>query len=392
MRARVSRWTTVVPAAVLVLFVLGGLVPAGGQVPAEPDGPRIGTSFPDDFPVIVDHSLGVPVIGFGASGPVTRVPVVLLHGNNDTPYPTDCNGAYGKIQALAQHFADHGYAPSELWALGYQGEQCDLVTSPPNRSGPAHSTVENVPDLRAFVHAVLAYTGAAQVDIVGHSLGATLPREWMRQDGAHHLVRRLVSIDGPHHGIINCSPNEQNFWQTPATGDFRPDSAICVEYGAADTPFLRALNDGGETPGPTEYLAIRNADASFVFMDRQDGRVPPVPAEDREGRPHDFSGSARLAGARELDVTGAGAYDDALAAAHTGIVNMPEVWDAALAFLVESAQSPPREVVEDGAPGGPASTGAPELPASGPPFPVWLALVALALGGALRPAPALRRR
>ncbi|HWH31585.1 MAG TPA: alpha/beta fold hydrolase [Egibacteraceae bacterium] len=390
MRARVSRWTT---AALAALLALGALAPAGGQVPAEPDGPRIGTSFPEDFPVIVDHSLGVPVIGFGAKGPVTRVPVVLLHGNNDTPYPTDCNGAYGKIQALAQHFADHGYAPSELWALGYQGEQCDLVTSPPNRSGPAHSTVENVPDLRAFVHAVLAYTGAGQVDIVGHSLGATLPREWMRQDGAHHLVRRLVSIDGPHHGIINCSPNPRNIWQTPASGGFTPDSAICVEYGADDTPFLRALNAGDETPGPTEYFAIRNADASFVFMDRQDGRVPPVPAEDREGRPHDFSMSAALAGAqRSLDVTGAGAYDDALAAAHTGVVNSPEVWDAALAFLTEGTEPPAQEVVDDGAPGGPASTGGPELPASGPAFPLALALAVLALGLALLPPPALRRR
>ena len=292
------------------------------------------TTFPADFPVITDASLGVPVLGFGSAlGPVERPPVILLHGNNDTASPTTCNGGYGKIHAFAQHLRDNGWNPKELWGLSYQGEQCDLATSPPNRSGETHSTVANVPDLRAFVEAVLAYTGAEQVDIIGHSLGGTLAREWMRQDGAHGLVRRLVAVDSPHHGIINCSPNPQNFWQTPATGGFTPDSAICVEYGAADTPLLSTLNAGNETPGPTQYLTIVNTDASFVYRDVQDGRVPPVPAEDREGRAHDFSDSPRLAGAETVELTGAGAYDEVLAAAHTGIVNDPRAWAAATEFL-----------------------------------------------------------
>ena len=60
---------------------------------------------------------------------------------------------------------------------------------------------------------MLAYTGAKEVDIVGHSLGVTLAREWMRQDRAQRLVRRLVAIDGPNHGIINCSPVPANYYQ-----------------------------------------------------------------------------------------------------------------------------------------------------------------------------------
>ena len=55
-----------------------------------------------------------------------RTPVIFLHGNNDTPFPTACN-PYGRMQAMAQHLADNGYATSELWGLGYQGDQCDLV-------------------------------------------------------------------------------------------------------------------------------------------------------------------------------------------------------------------------------------------------------------------------
>jgi pimeloyl-ACP methyl ester carboxylesterase len=182
----------------------------------------VGTSFPPGFQTPVDASLGVPVIGFGAAGPVARTPVIFLHGNNDTPYPTACN-PYGDMQAFAQFFLDAGYNAGELWALGYQGDQCDLAANPTNRSGEAHSTVANVRDLNAFVREVLEYTGARQVDIVGHSLGGTLAREWMRWKHTRHLVRRLVAVDAPNHGIVDCSPSPFNYWQLPALGGFTPD-------------------------------------------------------------------------------------------------------------------------------------------------------------------------
>lgn len=310
---------------------------AAALIVAAPASAGVGTSFPPDFPAIADASLGIPVIGFGAAGTVARTPVILLHGNNDTPYPTECNGAYGDVQALADALLGRGYAPSELWALGYQGRQCDILVDPTVRSSAAHATAANVPDLRRFVQAVLAYTGAKRVDVVGHSLGGSLAREWMRQDQAYHLVRRLVTVDSPHHGIINCSPNPANYWQLPALGGFTPDSAVCSEYGAADTLFLTALNEA-ETPGPTRYLALRNADTSFVFFPSIDGLVPGVPAEDRLGRPHDFSASARLEGslARNVDLVGQGRFDAALGAAHLGILNSPETWTLAGDFLTAS--------------------------------------------------------
>jgi pimeloyl-ACP methyl ester carboxylesterase len=293
---------------------------------------RLGISFPAGFDVPTDASLGKPVIGFGAAGDVGRTPVIFLHGNNDTPYATACN-PYGNVHDMAQYFLDHGYRASELWGLGYQGDQCDLGTSPTNRSGPAHSTVANVPDLRAFVHAVLDYTGADHVDIVGHSLGVTLTREWLRQDRAYRLVRHLVAIDGPNHGIIDCSPSPLNYFAIPAFGGFNPDSAVCQEYGSDHTPLLRALNRGDETKGPTKYLVIRNADTSFVYFSAQDGIFAPLPAMDRDGNPHDFSQSARLEGARELNLTGQGVHDPFLGTAHLGIANSPGTWAAALAFL-----------------------------------------------------------
>jgi pimeloyl-ACP methyl ester carboxylesterase len=319
------------------LAALAAALAAAGQAGA---GPAVGTSFPAGFATPVDASLGVPVLGFGAAGALSRTPVILLHGNNDTPYATACN-PYGNMHDLAQFLVDHaGYRPSEVWALGYQGDQCDLLPDQTRRSGPAHTTVANIPDLRAFVAAVLAYTGAKRVDIVGHSLGVTLARAWMKEDHAAHLVRRFVAIDGPNHGIINCSPDPLNYWQVPALGGFTPDSAVCREYGAADTPFLTWLNHGDETPGPTKWLVIRNADTDFVYMPAQDGALAGVPAEDRTGTPHDFSGSAKLAGADEVDLTGQGVHDPVLGTSHLGILNSPAVWALVGDFLNEQSPGP----------------------------------------------------
>jgi pimeloyl-ACP methyl ester carboxylesterase len=315
--------------AALAVATLVFLAAAAGSARAAG---TVGTSFPTGFPTILDAALGTPVLGFGAAGPVQHTPVVFLHGNNDTPYPTACN-PYGAIHSVAQYFADHGYSPSELWGLGYQGDQCDLLTSPTNRSGLAHSTLANIIDLDRFVTAVLDYTGAKRVDIVGHSLGVTLARAWMKVTHKGHLVRRLVAIDGPNHGIISCSPSPLNYWALPANGGFTPSSPICAEYGRADSPFLLWLNHGQERPGPTKWLVIRNVGPDFVYSPLTDGVLPGVPAEDSLGRPHDFSASASLEGAEEVTLSGQGQYDPFLGTSHLGILNSPDTWQAALAFL-----------------------------------------------------------
>ena len=328
-----NKWirSTLAGAAALVFAVV---VQAAGTV---------GNAFPVDFPVIEDASLtGKAVIGFGAAGPVTRTPVIFVHGNNDTPFPTACN-PFGRMQSLAQSLADNGYATSELWGLGYEGDQCDLAADPTRRSSIAHTNAANVPDLRRFVRAVLAYTGAREVDIVAHSLGVTLTREWVRQDQAQHQVRRFVAIDGPNQGIINCSPSLLNYFQLAAAGGFTPQSEVCQELGSPNTPFLKLLNrdhdergrhDGWRgKDGAVRTLVIRNADKSFVFFPLQDGFIAPVPAEDSFGKPFDFSKSAEIRGAAQLDLVGQGAYDLLLGTTHLGILNSPQTRQATFDFL-----------------------------------------------------------
>lgn len=323
------------PLAVAAGIVFQAPLPAAA---ATDTASTVGTTLPQDFPVIRNSYLGVPVLGFGASGWIDRTPVIFLHGNNDSPFPTACN-PFGYIHNIAQYLLTMGYRPSELWGLGYQGDQCDLAAEVPRKSGVAHSTAAAVPLIREFVRAVMRYTGAWRVDIVAHSLGVTAVREWMMQDGAYGIVRKFVAIDGPNHGIISCSPNAANFYQLRANGGFVPDSSICEEYGSDHTQLLTALNEVGETPGPTQYLVIRNVyraspeSGDFVYLPEQDGYLPGVPAEDRNGKPHDFSDSALLDGAPHLDFTGQGQYDSVLLAAHMGIVNSPQTWQAVFDFL-----------------------------------------------------------
>ena len=103
------------------LHLLGAVLGAAALSAAHAAG-TVGTTLPADFPVIEDASLGKPVIGFGASGPVQRTPVIFLHGNNDTPFAAGTCSTSSKAIAFAQYLADRGYATSELWALGYQGD------------------------------------------------------------------------------------------------------------------------------------------------------------------------------------------------------------------------------------------------------------------------------
>jgi hypothetical protein len=84
---------------------------------------------------------------------------------------------------------------------------------------------------------------------------------------------------------------------------------------------------------------IRNADTGFVYFPTQDGVLAGVPAEDSFGRPTDFSGSAKLRGVREIDLTRQGVHDPILGTTHLGILNSPDTWNATLQFLTEHSHA-----------------------------------------------------
>jgi hypothetical protein len=62
------------------------------------------------------------------------------------------------------------------------------------------------------------------------------------------------------------------------------------------------------------------------------------PPEDLNGNPHDFSESATLQRADQVDLVGQGKYDGILGTAHLGILNSPETWGIAFDFLTDHSQ------------------------------------------------------
>ena len=253
--------------------------------------------------------------------------MIFLHGNNDTPFPTACNPLYGKLHAFAESFLARGYAPSELWGSATRATSAISSRTPTNRSGEAHSTVANVPDLRRFVHAVLAYTGGRQVGIVGHSLGGTLARAWLQEDRAWHLVRRLVSIASPHHGIVDYGPLALgNYFALAALGAHRQRGVPRVRRRG------HVISCSGSTAAARRSAACGtsrsgNGDADFVYISAQDGPFfPPVPAIDRSGAAHDFLGQPVPPRRDEHRPDGPGRVRRPRLR-HLGIANSPTVWD-----------------------------------------------------------------
>jgi hypothetical protein len=91
--------------------------------------------------------------------------------------------------------------PARLWGLGYQGDQCDLLRRS-HRS--QHCCCGSVP-ARVCAGSNGVHRRATRVDIVAHSLGVIVTREWMFQDRSYSMVRSLVAFDDPDHGIIDWS-------------------------------------------------------------------------------------------------------------------------------------------------------------------------------------------
>ena len=109
--------------------------------------------------------------GGKASGTDTVVnqPVIFIHGNSDKAIGTGSAGQSGWNASL-DYFLTHGYKTSELYATTWGPADASL-------SAYQYHSKTNVMKVRKFIEAVKAYTGAAKVDIVTHSMGVTLARK-----------------------------------------------------------------------------------------------------------------------------------------------------------------------------------------------------------------------
>jgi pimeloyl-ACP methyl ester carboxylesterase len=195
-------------------------------------------------------------------------PVILLHGFVSTSALT--------WQTLSPSLANQGYC---VFALDYGVIGGVGGLAPVERSAA---------QLGQFVRRVLGATGARQVDLVGHSEGATMPFYYLgHEPGAARTVHRYVSLAALNAGTTQsglspliaaafavpglgtelgkwCGPCHQLLAGSRFLNDLKPDGA---RYPAIDFTNIVTQFDQIATPYPTGLLTGPNV-ANIVVQQR----------------------------------------------------------------------------------------------------------------------------
>ncbi|MGW0422622.1 esterase/lipase family protein [Streptomyces sp. NPDC003015] len=118
--------------------------------------------------------------------------------------------------------------------------------------GPIDKSAEQ---LKTFVDKVLAATGAAETDLVGHSQGGLMPRYYLKFLGGAAKVNALVGIAPDNHGttlsgITNFLP------YFPGIQDLLTTHTPALADQVVGSPFLTKLNAGGDTVPGVKYTVL----------------------------------------------------------------------------------------------------------------------------------------
>lgn len=142
---------------------------------------------------------------------VVNQPVIFIHGNSDSALGTGSSLATGWRSSI-EYFKSQGYTSAELYATTWGPANAAF-------SSQQYHSKDYLTRIRAFINAVKAYTGAAKVDIVTHSMGVTLARKAIKggsgndslAGGAYNLgssltasVDTFVGIAGANRGLTTC--------------------------------------------------------------------------------------------------------------------------------------------------------------------------------------------
>lgn len=136
-------------------------------------------------------------------------PVLLVHGMFST----------GKDLAdLQQYLAVRGFAPVVAMDLSANDGSVPIA--------------ELSDEVATAVVKLRRETGRSQIDVVGYSMGAIVSRHFIQRRGGKDIVRRFVSIAGPHHGVIGGLLSNR-----PGARDMRPESALVQDLESDQNPF-----------------------------------------------------------------------------------------------------------------------------------------------------------
>lgn len=200
-------------------------------------------------------------------------PVVLVHGTD-----TDMQESW---PALASRLSSQGYC---VYALNYGGlpifwDNSQIVWG-------VDDIEKSAIELDQFVDAVLQSTGAAQVDLVGHSQGGTMARQYLKFNGgadasspSTNKVDRLITLGATNHGT-SFNGLQQLYLFATSLGLPRDLTSKFV-FGLAGSqqligsPLLKRLNAGSEVMPAVDYTVIATRNDNIVtppertFLDDQ---------------------------------------------------------------------------------------------------------------------------
>ncbi|WP_369270091.1 esterase/lipase family protein [Streptomyces sp. R11] len=165
-------------------------------------------------------------------------PVVLVHG-------TFANSVDNWL-GLAPYLKNRGYC---VFSLDY-GQLPGVPFF--HALGPIDKSAEQ---LSAYVDKVLAATGAAEADLVGHSQGGMMPRYYVKFLGGAAKVNALVGIAPNNHGttlggLANLLP------YFPGAEDLLSTATPALAQQMAGSAFMTKLNEGGDTVPGVRYTVI----------------------------------------------------------------------------------------------------------------------------------------
>jgi triacylglycerol esterase/lipase EstA (alpha/beta hydrolase family) len=181
-------------------------------------------------------------------------PVVLVHGTLE-------NMAYN-WNALSPLLKNNGYC---VFALNY-GQQPGRVVGlpgalPPGGTGKIETSAAQ---LSAFVDRVRTATGAAKVDIVGHSQGGMMPRYYLRFLGGAAKVHDLVGLAPSNHGTtVNGFTSLLDLIPGGRAGLGVVCGTSCTQQ-LVGSSFMQNLNAGGDTVAGVSYTVIETSHDEVV--------------------------------------------------------------------------------------------------------------------------------
>jgi triacylglycerol esterase/lipase EstA (alpha/beta hydrolase family) len=172
-------------------------------------------------------------------------PVVLVHGTFENQ---NINW-----RALSPLLKNNGYC---VFTLNYGG----YFPGPFRATGDIPQSAQQ---LNAFVDSVRAATGAAEVDIVGHSQGGMMPRWYLKFLGGASEVNSLVGLSPSNHGttlvglglLANLIPGARALLDA---------GCPACEQQIVGSSFLRQLNEGGDTVPGVTYTVIQTRNDEVV--------------------------------------------------------------------------------------------------------------------------------